>query len=144
MLVGGLQGKPWLNAGLALVLLFMASVALHTAMYRIRPEPDRLTGFYLAMSVGGALGGVFAALIAPLVFDWTYEYPLLVLAAGHAVPSGLPDSRDRPLVEPDRSAAADHDDGGRLADGGADPPRAARPWRWHGDSGPLQGIVFAS
>ena len=89
VLVGGLQGKPWLNAGLALVLLFMASVALHTAMYRIRPEPDRLTGFYLAMSVGGALGGVFAALIAPLVFDWTYEYPLLVLAAGVLAPQAF-------------------------------------------------------
>jgi len=89
ILVGGLQGKPYLNAVLALLLLFMASVALHTTMYRIRPEPDRLTGFYLAMSVGGALGGVFAALIAPLVFDWTYEYPLLVLASGILVPQSF-------------------------------------------------------
>ncbi|MDB5705011.1 MAG: hypothetical protein JWN66_2127 [Sphingomonas bacterium] len=89
ILVGGLQGKPWLNAGLALLLLFMAAVALHTAMYRIRPEPDRLTGFYLAMSVGGVLGGVFAALIAPLLFDWTYEYPILVLAAGALAPQGF-------------------------------------------------------
>jgi spermidine synthase len=89
VLVGGLQGKPWLNAALALVLLFLASVALHTAMYRLRPEADRLTGFYLAMSVGGVLGGVFAALIAPLVFDWTYEYPLLVLAAGILAPQSF-------------------------------------------------------
>jgi spermidine synthase len=89
ILVGGLQGKPYLNAALALLLLFMAAVALHTAMYRIRPEPDRLTGFYLAMSVGGVLGGVFAALIAPLVFDWTYEYPILVLAAGALAPQGF-------------------------------------------------------
>ena len=55
-------------------------------MYRSRPEPDRLTGFYLAMSIGGALGGVFAALIAPVVFDWTYEYPILILAAGALAP----------------------------------------------------------
>jgi hypothetical protein len=89
VMVGGYQEKPYLNAGLALVLLFMASVALHTAMYRLRPAADRLTGFYLAMSVGGALGGVFAALIAPLVFDWTYEYPLLILAAGALVPQGF-------------------------------------------------------
>ncbi|MEG3122675.1 fused MFS/spermidine synthase [Sphingomonas sp. GB1N7] len=89
VMVGGYQEKPYLNAGLALVLLFMASVALHTAMYRLRPAPDRLTGFYLAMSVGGALGGVFAALVAPLVFDWTYEYPLLILAAGALVPQGF-------------------------------------------------------
>ena len=89
VMVGGYQEKPYLNAGLALILLFMASVALHTAMYRMRPAPDRLTGFYLAMSVGGALGGVFAALIAPIVFDWTYEYPLLILAAGALAPQGF-------------------------------------------------------
>lgn len=65
---------------------FVAAVALHSAMCRLRPEPDRLTGFYLAMSGGGALGGVFAALVASLVFDWTYEYPLLILLAGLLVP----------------------------------------------------------
>lgn len=86
VMVGGSNAWPWFNLLIALLLLFMASVALHTALYRIRPEPDRLTGFYLAMSAGGALGGVFAALVAPLVFDWTYEYPLLILAAGALVP----------------------------------------------------------
>ena len=89
VLVGGNQGKPYLNAGLALLLLFMASVALHTAMYRLRPEPDRLTGFYLAMSVGGVLGGIFAGLIAPLVFDWTWEFPILILVAGALVPQSF-------------------------------------------------------
>lgn len=86
ILVAGMGGMPYLGAIMALALLFLVSVALNTALYRIRPEPDRLTGFYLAMAVGGALGGVFAALIAPLVFDWTYEYPILVLAAGLLVP----------------------------------------------------------
>uniref|UniRef100_UPI0035CAFE66 spermidine synthase n=1 Tax=uncultured Sphingomonas sp. TaxID=158754 RepID=UPI0035CAFE66 len=86
LLVGGMAGMPFIGAIMALALLFLVSVALHTALYRVRPEPDRLTGFYLAMSVGGALGGVFAALIAPLVFDWTYEYPILILAAGVLAP----------------------------------------------------------
>ncbi len=86
VMIGGYQERPLLNAVLALVLLFMASVALHTQLYRLRPEPDRLTGFYLTMSAGGALGGVFAALLAPVLFDWTYEYPLLILAAGLLVP----------------------------------------------------------
>ncbi|MGY4396176.1 spermidine synthase/uncharacterized integral membrane protein [Sphingomonas sp. UYAg733] len=89
VMAGGSHGRPYLSAGLALMLLFMASVALHTAMYRLRPTPDRLTGFYLAMSLGGVLGGMFAALIAPLVFDWTYEYPLLILAAGALVPQSF-------------------------------------------------------
>jgi hypothetical protein len=86
IIMGGYNERPFFSAGIALVLLFMISVALHTALYRKRPAPDRLTGFYLAMSAGGALGGVFAALVAPVVFDWTYEYPLLIFAAGALVP----------------------------------------------------------
>jgi len=86
VMMGGYQAVPWVNLLVALLLLFMASVALHTALYRLRPSPERLTGFYLAMAAGGALGGVFAGLVAPVVFDWTYEFPLLVLAAGALVP----------------------------------------------------------
>ncbi len=86
VMAGGYDAQPLLNAGVALALLFMSSVALHTAMYDARPAPDRLTGFYLAMSLGGVGGGVFAGLIAPVLFDWTYEYPLLILAAGLLVP----------------------------------------------------------
>ncbi|WBH17583.1 spermidine synthase [Sphingomonas radiodurans] len=86
IMIGGFQIAPLYGVGLALMLLFMASVALHTAMYRLRPAPERLTGFYLAMSIGGALGGLFAGLLAPALFDWTWEYPLLILAAGALVP----------------------------------------------------------
>ena len=75
-----------LSAGASLLLLFAVSVALHGAMYRLRPAADRLTGFYLLMSVGGVLGGIFAALVAPLLFDWTYEHPLLIFLAGALVP----------------------------------------------------------
>ena len=85
-LIAGGKDYPYLNAFIGLALLFLVSVGLHSRMYALRPAPDRLTGFYLAMSVGGALGGVFSGLIAPIVFDWTYEYPLLILAAGMLVP----------------------------------------------------------
>ena len=86
VMIGGYTDMPYFGVGVALALLFVVSVALHTALYRDRPEPDRLTGFYLATSVGGALGGVFAGLVAPVVFDWTWEYPLLILAAGALTP----------------------------------------------------------
>ncbi|HEU0066784.1 MAG TPA: hypothetical protein VFQ57_06045 [Sphingomonas sp.] len=86
IMIGGYQERPYFNAAIALLLLFMAATALHTALYRNRPEPDRLTGFYLAMSTGGVIGGIFAGLLAPLLFDWTYEYPLLIFAAGLLVP----------------------------------------------------------
>ncbi|HEX4848518.1 MAG TPA: hypothetical protein VFV30_10270, partial [Novosphingobium sp.] len=68
------------------VLLFFLCVALHARLYDLRPAPEQLTGFYLAMSAGGALGGLFTALVAPLVFDWVWEHPLLVLAAALLLP----------------------------------------------------------
>lgn len=85
-MIAGHDKYAYLNAAIGLALLFVVSVALHARMYALRPAPDRLTGFYLAMSVGGVLGGAFAALLAPILFDWTYEYPLLVLAAGLLIP----------------------------------------------------------
>jgi hypothetical protein len=97
VMIGGFNESPLVNLTIALTLLFMASVALHTQMYRLRPEPDRLTGFYLAMAFGGALGGVFAGLIAPVVFDWTYEYPILIFAAGLLVPQVFLTHRIRSL-----------------------------------------------
>jgi hypothetical protein len=86
VLMAGFTETPLMSVSIALILLFMISVALHTRLYRLRPEPARLTGFYLAMSTGGALGGIFSGLIAPVVFDWTWEYPVLILAAGLLVP----------------------------------------------------------
>ncbi|MEH3039303.1 MAG: fused MFS/spermidine synthase [Sphingomonas paucimobilis] len=86
MMIGGHHDFPLLSALAALMLLFAVSVTLHAHMYALRPAPGRLTGFYLAMSVGGALGGAFAGLVAPVLFDWTYEYPLLILAAGMLAP----------------------------------------------------------
>lgn len=65
----------------AILAMFLVATALHARLFDERPEPSQLTLFYLAMSVGGVLGGLFCALIAPLVFDWTYEHPLLMLAA---------------------------------------------------------------
>jgi SAM-dependent methyltransferase len=80
------SGQPLFNATVGLVLLLVTAVALHAELYRLRPAADRLTGFYLAMAAGGALGGLFCAVIAPLVFDWAYEHPLLLLAAALLVP----------------------------------------------------------
>lgn len=75
----------WL-LGASVALLFAVSVALHARMYDLRPDPSRLTLFYLVMSAGGALGGMFTALFAPLLFDWVWEHPLLVMAAAALVP----------------------------------------------------------
>jgi hypothetical protein len=71
---------PLLFASLGLVLLFAVAVTLHAKMYDRRPEPARLTTFYLAMSAGGVLGGLFCALVAPTIFNWGYEHPILIVA----------------------------------------------------------------
>lgn len=74
--------------GLAsLLLLLVVAVALHGALAADRPGLADLTRFYLLMSLGGVLGGLFAALLAPRLFDWVYEYPLLLLAAALLLPA---------------------------------------------------------
>ncbi len=91
LIAGGLSMLSHSNgsllvAGASLVMLFVVSTALHNHLYELRPETDRLTLFYLVMSAGGALGGLFAALFAPLLFDWVYEHPILVVAAALLLP----------------------------------------------------------
>ncbi|HYG48526.1 MAG TPA: fused MFS/spermidine synthase [Allosphingosinicella sp.] len=89
---------PFITATLGLLLLFIIAVALHAEMYRRRPEPAHLTAFYLAMAVGGVLGGVFCAILAPTVFDWAYEHPLLIVAAALLMPQSpfIPWAQDFP------------------------------------------------
>ncbi len=82
-------GRADLLAAVAsVVLLFVTAVALHSRLYEKRPPANELTRFYLVMSAGGALGGLFTALIAPVLFDWTWEHPLLILAAAALLPLG--------------------------------------------------------
>ena len=78
---------------LAILTLFVVSVALHAQLFDQRPEPRQLTAYYLAMSVGGFLGGVFCALLAPLLFDWTYEHLLLLFAAAMLMTGASPFAR---------------------------------------------------
>ena len=61
--------------------LFVAAMVCHGELARDRPSVERLTEFYLLMSVGGAVGGLLNALVAPLVFTSVLEYPIGLLAA---------------------------------------------------------------
>lgn len=62
------------------VALFAACMVCHGEVVRLKPGPGRLTGFYMATAVGGALGGVFVGLIAPQVFTIYLEQPLCLVA----------------------------------------------------------------
>jgi len=64
-----------------LVLLFVGCLLCHTALAERRPGPRHLTQYYLWVAAGGALGGLFAAIVAPSVFTSIFEYPLLLALA---------------------------------------------------------------
>jgi hypothetical protein len=71
----------------AVVLLHLATFAAsallcHQQLAEDRPPASQLTLFYLCLSVGGAIGGLFNALAAPLIFRMPYEYPLALVAVG--------------------------------------------------------------
>ncbi|HWF11448.1 MAG TPA: fused MFS/spermidine synthase [Bryobacteraceae bacterium] len=67
---------------LYLMTLFAAAMVCHGELARGRPPATRLTEFYLWISIGGVLGGIFNSLIAPVVFRSVVEFPLaLILAA---------------------------------------------------------------
>jgi hypothetical protein len=90
-LLGGAK-TFWLAVVVVNLLAFMfLALACHGALYRRRPDPARLTEFYLWVSFGGVLGGIFAGLIAPAIFSGTYEYPILIAAALLATASRLCD-----------------------------------------------------
>lgn len=71
---------PFVMAAMTLLSLFVIAVSLHSEMFARRPDPAHLTRFYLAMSIGGVIGGLFCALLAPLLFNWGYEHPILLAA----------------------------------------------------------------
>jgi hypothetical protein len=66
---------------LNLFLLLAVAMVCHGELARSRPRLRRLTEFYLWISVGGVLGGIFNSLIAPLVFHSVLEFPLVLIFA---------------------------------------------------------------
>src|ERR1700761_675176 len=90
--------RTWLIVDVALHLLtfFVTAMICHGLMAATRPQAAYLTRFYFCMSLGGVLVGIFSGLLAPHLFSWIAEYPLLVVAAALARPG---------LVWPERKEA---------------------------------------
>ncbi len=61
------------------ISFFSTAIICHRQLYEARPDAGKLTEFYMLMSLGGVLGGLFVSLIAPLVFSSVAEYPILLL-----------------------------------------------------------------
>ncbi|MCP5364822.1 MAG: fused MFS/spermidine synthase [Hyphomicrobiales bacterium] len=70
-----------------LLTFFCAALVCHGELARRRPEVSRLTEFYFLISLGGFLGGVVMALVAPSVFNDVFEYPLAIIAACALIPA---------------------------------------------------------
>jgi hypothetical protein len=83
--------RPYWGAVLVvhLVTFGVLALACHGELYRRRPQPARLTEFYLWTSFGGMIGGIFAGLVAPRVFNGIAEYPILILAVLLVMPGTL-------------------------------------------------------
>lgn len=83
------------------VLAFFAfSLALHETLADDRPPAQHLTAYYLLLSLGGVLGGVFNGVVAPLVFKSATEYPIAIFIACLLVPPARPGKRILDLALP--------------------------------------------
>jgi hypothetical protein len=85
----------WLSIPCHLGFLALAALVCHTRLARERPAASRLTEFYLWISVGGAIGGLWNGLVAPLVFNNVYEYPVAIALACLLRPSAVEHSLTR-------------------------------------------------
>src|SRR3989442_7677436 len=68
----------WYVLGSHIFVLFAGALLCHTALASRRPDTRHLTEFYFWVALGGALGGIFTAVVAPFIFSTVVEYPLLV------------------------------------------------------------------
>jgi hypothetical protein len=69
----GAEWTLWKQVSILCAGLFACCMVAHGELYRLRPGPERLTLFYLLVATGGAVGGIFVAVIAPAIFKGYYE-----------------------------------------------------------------------
>jgi hypothetical protein len=81
VMLGHLAQPVGLVLALHLAALFVSSMVCHGELAADRPSVGGLTDFYLTTSLGGVLGGLFNALLAPLIFHGAAEYPIALVAA---------------------------------------------------------------
>jgi hypothetical protein len=80
ILFGGGHGSLSIQIAVYLLTLFAACMVCNGELARIKPEPNRLTSFYLCIAIGGSFGGILVALVAPKVFHAFWEYQLALWA----------------------------------------------------------------
>src|SRR5690606_9837746 len=90
------EHEGWfITASTGVAVFFASTMVAHRTLYDTRPPAARLTEFYLFMSLGGVLGGLFAALIAPRLFSQIFEYPILLALTLACHPGAFSLGQDR-------------------------------------------------
>jgi hypothetical protein len=79
------QAFLWL--GLHVGVFFLVALMCHTELAFERPSAKHLTRYFLWMSFGGMLGGVFNGILAPMIFPSNFEYPIALAVAAFLVPT---------------------------------------------------------
>jgi len=94
--LSGATQPVWLLIFSHLFFFIVAALGCHGLLAEDRPAVRHLAEFYLLLSVGGVLGGLFNALVAPALFDTTLEYPLVIVLACLLLPRSAAgdDARD--------------------------------------------------
>jgi len=89
--LGEKLANPWLtelDLGIKTIItvfgvsLFICCMACHGELSRRRPSPRYLTSFFLMLSIGGAMGGLFVGIVAPYMFPANFELPLSIMFCG--------------------------------------------------------------
>jgi len=80
---------PIVKIPMLLIVYFLISLYCHAILVEKRPAATGLTEFYILMSVGGVLGGIFNALIAPVIFNAIYEFILVLALVLFLRPTGI-------------------------------------------------------
>ncbi len=79
-LLQGANSSIYFQISAYLSMLFVGCMVCHGELYRLRPNAKKLTHYYLLISFGGAMGGVFVALVAPRIFNDYVELQLSWIA----------------------------------------------------------------
>lgn len=85
--LSGATQPAWFLIFFHLLFLFTAVLVCHGQLADERPDARHLSEFYLWLAIGGALGGLFNALVAPLAFRTVVEYPLVIVLASYLRPA---------------------------------------------------------
>jgi len=88
----------WVTITLHLLVFFFAALVSHQRLAQSRPHVSKLPEYYLWIAVGGVLGGIFNALVAPMVFSTPFEYPAAIILACLIRPVTMQEQKTKSLM----------------------------------------------